>query len=149
LETNPDCSSLSVDFAQNHCIANKFFSEGRIYQTQDYIYLTFYDGGIPFRVYLNKKNGKFRSGLFPANNDACIWPLKYGLVMCTFNDYFVQILPPERYLNAPLNYDVEGNHLEESVSQLRHISDEDKQKILNAKDDDNPLIIMYKLKSIE
>ena len=53
------------------------------------------------------------------------------------------MLSPDAYVSA------EGNHLEESVSILQHISDEDKKKILNAKEDDNPLIIMYKLKSIE
>ena len=78
----------------------------------------------------------------PKDDDISVWILSNFQIEYSFNDYLVQVLPPEygSYF---------GNDLEESVAKLQHISDEDRQKILNAKDDDNPLIIMYKLKSIE
>ena len=144
-ETNPDCNSLGLEFQQKHCIQGKFFAEGRMYQTQDYLYLTFFDGyGGLFRMYLNTKIGKFRCGYMPSKEDAPIWTISFNhFVRCADNNYFVTMLSPDAYVSA------EGNHLEESVSILQHISDEDKKKILNAKEDDNPLIIMYKLKSIE
>ncbi len=151
-ESKPDCWSSGLDFLQKHCSQNKFFTEGRLFQASDYLYLTFFDGfGHLVRIYLDTINGKYRSGYYPSfDKDAPIWLISYyGFVMCTYKDYFVHALPPDAYLNVPKGYDAPGNHLIESVSQLQHISDEDKQKILNAKDDDNPLIIMYKLKGIE
>ncbi len=150
-KSNPDCSGSGLDFFRKHCISRKFFPEGKIYQSHNIIFFTFLDFGEITHVYLDTKSGNFRSGVSHLSSDTPVWPLKYGVVECTYNDYFVQTLTPADYLTvrSGLHYDVEGNHLEESVSQLRHISDEDKKKILNAKDDDNPLIIMYKLKSIE
>ena len=143
-ETNPDCMSPGLEFYERHCVREKFFADGRVFQTQDYMYLTFCDGSLIISVYLDKKNGRFRSGYFPSTDDLPVWPISfYDYVRCTFDDYFVNMLPPNVYLA------VEGSHLNEDVSMLQHISDEDKQKILNAKDDDNPLIIMYKLKGIE
>ena len=95
-------------------------------------------------MYIDKKDGKFRGGYHPSYDDLPIWPISYhNFVRCTYNDYFVKMLSPDDYLSA------EGRNLEEYVSKLQHFSDEDKQKILNAKDDDNPLIIMYKLKVID
>ncbi len=152
-ETNPDCSN-SGDFFKKHCFEGKFFPEGRIVQSNDVLFLTFLEKGmLPFFVYLDTKSGKFRSGYFYSSDDnRTIWPLKYGtLALGTYNDYIIRVVSPSDYLTvrSGFNYDIEGNHLEESVSKLQHISDEDKQKILNAEEDDNPLIIMYKLKSIE
>ena len=148
-ETNPDCSGGSSNFISKHCIDNKFFPEGRIFQSTTVYFLPFLDGSKLYRVFLDSKSGKFRSGIFINNikEDISVWILSNFRVEYTFNDYLVQILPTEYYLHETSSFG--GNHLEESVSQLQHISDEDKQKILNAKEDDNPLIIMYKLKSIE
>ncbi len=144
-ETNPDCSSPGLEFYKRHCFQGKFFAEGRMYQTQEYLYLTFFDGyGGLFRMYLNTKIGKFRGGYMPSKEDLSIWPIAYhNFVQCAYNDYFVKMLSPDDFLSA------EGRKLEGYVSKLQHFSDEDKKKLLNAKEDDNPLIIMYKLKSIE
>ncbi len=151
-ETNPDCLN-SGDFFSKHCFKGKFFTEGKFVQSSSVLFFTFTEKGLPFYVYLDAKSGKFRSGFFYSEDDnLALWPLKYDLlVLGTYNDYIIRILSPEHYLTvrSGFSYDIEGNHLEESVSKLRHMSAEDKQKILNAKADDNPLIIMYKLKSIE
>ena len=149
-ETNPDCSGgNSSNFLEKHCIDNKFFPDGRIFQSSSVFFLPFLDGRKLFRVFLDIKSGKFRSGIYINNikEDVSVWILSNFRIEYTFNDYLVQILPTEYYLHETSSFG--GNHLEESVSKLRHISDEDKKKILNAKPDDNPLIIMYKLKSIE
>ncbi len=150
-ETNPDGTGSGLDFRKKHCIPQKYFPNGTILQSFDILFFNFEDGMTLFDVYLDTKSCKFRSGIGLSPDDTPVWLLKWRRMMCTYNDYFVQVLPPELYLRAPygLDLDVEGKHLEESVSQLQHISDEDKKKILNAKEDDNPLIIMYKLKSIE
>ena len=140
-ETNPDCNSSGLNFRNDHCKINKFFFDGRIFETNDYLYMTFYDGYTPFRVYIDAKNGKFRSGIAPSPDDAPVWPLVYGLVVSQYDDFFVQTLPPDHYLG--------DDHLEENVSILEHISDEDKHKLLTAKEDDNPLIILYRLNSIQ
>lgn len=142
-EKNPNCSG-DPDFVKTHCKINKYFPGGRIFQSSNVFFLLFEDGFKNFHVFLDSKSGKFRSGIFnlPKEDDISVWILSNFRVEYSFNDYLVQVLPPEygSYF---------GNDLEESVSKLQHISDEDKQKILNAKEDDNPLIIMYKLKSIE
>ena len=144
-ETNPDCNSPGLEFYKRHCTQGKFFAEGRMFQTQRYLYLTFYDGySLPVTMYIDKKDGKFRGGYHPSYDDLPIWPISFhNFVRCTYNDYFVKMLSPDDYLSA------EGRNLEEYVSKLQHFSDDDKQKILTAKDDDNPLIIMYKLKVID
>ncbi len=152
-ENNPDCSSSGLEFREKHCINGKFFADGRLFQNRNILFFTFLENGnVPIKVYLDTNSNKFRSGIFISKNDTPVWPLKFGVVVSTFDDYFVQTLPPDYYLTLPQGFegaDIEGKHLEKSVSQLQHISDEDKKKILNAKDDDNPLIIMYKLKGIE
>lgn len=151
-ETNPNCSDSGLDFFTKHCIRGKFFAEGRIFQGNGIIYLTFPEGGTPpLKVYIDTKSGNFRSGFIHSLNDDLVWTLTYGCVLCTYNDYFVQTLPPENYLVIQKGYedwDCVAKHLEESVSQLKYISDEDKNKILTAKEDDNPLLILYKLKDI-
>ena len=115
--------------------------------------MTFYEGATPpLRVYIDTKSGNFRSGFIHSLNDDSLWPLTYGYVVCTYNDYFVQTLSPEYYLVIPKGYDdwdCVAKHLEESVAQLKYISAEDKNKILTAKEDDNPLIILYRLNSIQ
>ena len=141
-ETNPDFKTSGLDFRNDHCKLNNYFFEGRLFELNDYLYMTFGDGfQPPYRVYLNTKNGEFRSGNFPSPDDAPVWPLIYGLVVSQYNDYFVQTLPPDYYLG--------DDQLEEHVSILEHISDEDKHKLLTAKEDDNPLIILYRLNSIQ
>lgn len=151
-ETTPDITESGLDFFSKHCIRGKFFAEGRIFQGNGIIFLTFPEGATPpLRVYIDSKSGNFRSGFIPSPNDEPLWPLKFGYVVCTYNDYFVQRLPPEYYLVNPKGYedwDSEGKHLEESVSHLKYLSDEDKNKILTAKEDDNPMLILYKLKNI-
>ena len=141
-ETNPDFETSGLDFRNDHCKLNNYFFEGRLFELNDYLYMTFGDGfQPPYRVYLNTKNGEFRSGNFPSSEDNSVWILFSGFVMCRYNDYFVQTLLPDYYLK--------GNNLEEAVSKLEHMSEEDKNKLLVAKEDDNPLIILYRLNSIQ
>ena len=143
-EKNPNCSGDSPDFVRTHCILNKYFPGGRIFRSSSVLFLLFEDGFRNIYVFIDSKSGKYKSGFFnmPKDDDISVWILSNFQVEYSFNDYLVQVLPPEygSYF---------GNDLEEFVAKLQHISDEDRQKILNAKDDDNPLIIMYKLKSIE
>ena len=151
-ETTPNTTESGLDFFSKHCIRGKFFAEGRIFQGNDILYLTFPEGPTPpLRVYLDAKSGNFRSGFIPSPNDESLWPLEFGYVVCTYNDYFIQTLSPESFLVISKGYedwDCVAKHLDESVSHLKYLSDEDKNKILTAKEDDNPLLILYKLKDI-
>ena len=165
-ETNPNDLTSGLDFPTKICKDNKFFTEGKLLQTSTLLYLPLVDH-IPRHIFLDTKNGKFRSGMIPSEKDFQQQWIFYssGNYHCTYNDYFVRTLSPEHYLSGPrisepLPTEIKTNKKDASIVEFRsvegyewiadidYLSAEDKNKLLTAKPDDNPLLVFIKFKHI-
>ena len=167
-EINPRDLTSGLDFPDKICKDNKFFTEGRLLQTSTILYIPFIERFLR-HVFLDTKNGKFRSGMFPSKEDFQHQWILYssGNYLCTYNDYFVRTLSPEHYISGPqiseplpteivtnkkgADYaEVKVNKVEgyEWIADIDYLSVEDKNKLLTAKPEDNPILVFIKFKHI-
>ncbi|MCQ2974407.1 MAG: 6-bladed beta-propeller [Bacteroidales bacterium] len=138
--------NLSIEDYQNRFsnFNNEYIFEGNYLETNTLQYFMFLTKDTKSKeIYRNKKTGEIWS-FKPVENSFCN-QIKWFFVADADKDYFVSYIMPE-------NIDKENSVSEEKWDRTNlngKISDSDMAKLENTQIDDNPLIILYKLKDIE
>ena len=121
--------------------SDKYIFEGEYLESKDYLYTHLVEGHNKGKLlFTNKKTGK----------SVCITAKQRSLTMymsienvCTNSDnWFVGLIRPDKFASNKISeeYRWDGSNLNNKIS------DEDMEKLKAIKPDDNPVIVIYKLK---
>lgn len=134
-----DVDGISINDYENFhsiCEHNKFYFIGSFLENSNYQIFIFSDGAHFNTVYRCKSSDKYLSCIFHKSTFSSI--IRYGLYNCVYNDFFVNVYTPNSFFESKRNIYLSNPYLSSS----------DREVLLNLKEDDNPLIILYKLKDI-
>ncbi|MCQ2974404.1 MAG: 6-bladed beta-propeller [Bacteroidales bacterium] len=149
---------LNFDKHEREIIKDKYISDIEFYQTgeidkyifqaellevSNYLYFTLNDyRGNHLMIYYNKNTKKIKCGNLKnidkgLLNDVVLISHEIGV----YNDYYVSVFDSD--IN-PFNYNIDYNEKNSHPKIANYVD-----MLKNFKDDDNPIIVMYKLKDIE
>lgn len=107
---------------------------GRFEETDNYQVFYLEEDNIEYRAFRNKKNGRILGGCaFQWDSEEL---LATYYISDTYRDTIVSLCWPEVYPKG-------------SLKSNKYISDEDRQKLENLDDEDNPFMILYTLKDFD
>lgn len=123
----------------NNLSNDDFIFSGTTYETKDIMYLRFFTRGLrAVSVYYDKSNGKVWSYKTKSHSFANKL-MPRGVYDYNANVFF-SILRPEFFCKTDTDYSWDGTNMDGKIS------DEDMGKLRSIKPDDNPVIVLYKLK---
>lgn len=122
-------------------ITNKFYFGGSFFENEEFQCFEFASSDNRCMIYRNKNTGKFRSGL----GKEIIKDSNIGSMISRSDIYGVL----DGYFYNYLWYSEEAAIKANNLTAGKQISQEDVDKIKNLKEDDNPLLILYKLKGLD
>jgi len=129
-------NDMSVEQLRHFSDPSKFSFEGSFFENSNYQIFELTNNKFVYCVYRNTITNMVRCGrVYKSSDDTSGIPIHYACTMGVYNDYFYGILEPNPELFKRLRYN-------------SHMSDSDVDKIKLSTPDDNPLIILYRLKDI-
>ena len=139
----------NIDYAKYERMLNmeqdipngKYIFEGEYLESKDYLYTCLVSNNKGKLLFTHKTTGK--SVCFTAKQCSLTMFMSIEDVYLDNDNWFVGIILPEKIVSydIPKDYRWDGSNLNDKIS------DKDMEKLRAIKSDDNPMIVLYKLKS--
>jgi len=137
-----------IDFLQNptHKSINnnykdQFFIKFNVKETNDHLWFFLNSGTMGWNIFFNKKTGIYWNVYSEPKKDLFAWISIEGVTGIN-NDLFVGLLEPSFLFNESIPEESRWD----GSNPNNLLSPEDMEKLKNVKPDDNPIIVLFKLK---